>query len=277
MIAGMRRDSAHPTSSPVVSLKGIDRAFDGRQVLRGLSLDIPEGQTTVVMGPSGCGKSVTLKHMIGLLRPDRGEVFFRDTRIDTLRERDLAPIRRRFGMLFQQAALFDSMTVRDNVAFPMRETGMRGPLIDAKVREVLSLVGLEHTLQQMPAELSGGMRKRVGLARALVLGPEVVLYDEPTTGLDPIRADIINEMIIRMQKELTITSVVVTHDLVSAFKVADRMVLLHEGRVRAEGTPEEIQADEDPVVQAFLQGRAHDAEIVQNASSTNDPNSGYST
>lgn len=273
----MRRDSAHPTSSPVVSLKGIDRAFDGRQVLRGLSLDIPEGQTTVVMGPSGCGKSVTLKHMIGLLRPDRGEVFFRDTRIDTLRERDLAPIRRRFGMLFQQAALFDSMTVRDNVAFPMRETGMRGPLIDAKVREVLSLVGLEHTLQQMPAELSGGMRKRVGLARALVLGPEVVLYDEPTTGLDPIRADIINEMIIRMQKELTITSVVVTHDLVSAFKVADRMVLLHEGRVRAEGTPEEIQADEDPVVQAFLQGRAHDAEIVQNASSTNDPNSGYST
>ncbi|MCH2160956.1 MAG: ABC transporter ATP-binding protein [Phycisphaerales bacterium] len=273
----MRRDPELQPDSTVVSLRDVDRSFDGRAVLQGLSLDIPEGQTTVVMGPSGCGKSVTLKHMIGLLRPDKGEVWFRDHRIDNLRERELAPIRRRFGMLFQQAALFDSMTVRDNVAFPMKETGHRGTEVENKVRETLGLVGLADSMNQMPGELSGGMKKRVGLARALVLDPEVVLYDEPTTGLDPIRADVINEMILRMQKELTITSVVVTHDLVSAFKVADRMVLLHEGRVRAEGTPEEIRKSDDPVVTAFLEGRATDVEIVQNATSMEDPETRITT
>ena len=260
----MSHDSELQEPPPVVRLKDVHRSFDGREVLRGLSLEIPRGQTTVVMGPSGCGKSVMLKHIIALLRPDSGEVWFRDQRIDTLREKELAPIRRRFGVLFQQAALFDSMTVRENVAFPMRETGQRGPGIETKVRQVLSLVGLEDTVDQMPAELSGGMRKRVGLARALALDPEVVLYDEPTTGLDPIRSDVINEMILRMQKELTITSVVVTHDLVSAFKVADRMILLHEGRVRAQGTQEDFRASTDPVVQGFLQGRAEDVDLVQN-------------
>ena len=170
-------------------------------------------------------------------------------------ERGLRPIRRRIGFLFQGAALFDSMTVRDNVAFPLLETGQAGPDLEARVRETLDRVGLADTLDKMPAELSGGMRKRVGLARAIVLEPEMVLYDEPTTGLDPIRANVINDLIVRLQRELNITSVVVTHDLDSAFQVADRMVLLHEGRVRMEGTPDEMRHTTDRVARAFLEGR----------------------
>ncbi len=246
----------------VVSLRNIHKSFEGRKVLQGLSLDFPRGLTTVVMGPSGCGKSVMIKHMIGLLKPDTGEVLFNTQRIDKLKERGISAIRRRFGMLFQQAALFDSMNVYDNVAFPMLEAGSPPETIEPKVREVLALVGLEDTLRQMPAELSGGMRKRVGLARAIVLDPEVILYDEPTTGLDPIRADVINELILRMKSKLSVTSVVVTHDLVSAFKVADHMVLLHEGKVRIQGTPEEIKQSDDPVLTGFLEGRAENLNLI---------------
>ena len=166
-----------------------------------------------------------------------------------------APIRRRIGFLFQQAALFDSLTVRENVAFPLRETGQAGPDLEDRVRTTLARVGLEDALDRMPAELSGGMRKRVGLARAIVLEPEVVLYDEPTTGLDPIRANVINDLIVRLQADLAITSVVVTHDLDSAFQVADRMVLLHEGKVRIEGSPDELRTSDDPVLRSFLEGR----------------------
>ncbi len=242
-------------SPPIASLHGVWKSFDGRPVLQGLDLEVPTGGTLVVMGPSGCGKSVMLKHLVGLLRPDSGEIRFHGERIDRLDERRLVPIRRRIGFLFQQAALFDSLTVRENVAFPLRETGHAGPDLEERVRATLSRVGLADTLDRMPAELSGGMRKRVGLARAIVLEPELVLYDEPTTGLDPIRANVINSLIVRLQRELRITSVVVTHDLDSAFQVADRMVLLHQGRVRLAGTPDEVRNSVDPVVRTFLEGR----------------------
>ena len=247
--------TSEETKSPIVSLRGIEKTFDGRPVLRGLDLEIETGRSLVIMGPSGCGKSVLLKHIVGLLRPDSGEVRFHGQRIERMKERGLQPIRRRIGFLFQGAALFDSMTVRDNVAFPLLETGQAGPDLEDRVRETLDRVGLADTLDKMPAELSGGMRKRVGLARAIVLEPEMVLYDEPTTGLDPIRANVINDLIVRLQRELNITSVVVTHDLDSAFQVADRMVLLHQGRVRMDGTPDVMRHTSDPVVRAFLEGR----------------------
>lgn len=250
----MASESAE-TKPPIVSLRGIEKAFDGRPVLRGLDLDIETGRSLVIMGPSGCGKSVLLKHIVGLLRPDSGEVRFHGQRVEAMGERELRPIRRRIGFLFQGAALFDSMTVRDNVAFPLLETGQSGPDLETRVRETLDRVGLADTLDKMPSELSGGMRKRVGLARAIVLEPEMVLYDEPTTGLDPIRANVINDLIVRLQRELSITSVVVTHDLDSAFQVADRMVLLDEGRVRLDGTPDVMRHTSDPVVRAFLEGR----------------------
>ena len=242
-------------ADPIIELRGLRKAFRGQPVLQGVDLAIPSGKALVVMGPSGCGKSVMLKHLVGLLRPDAGEICFHGERIDELNERELVPIRRRIGFLFQQAALFDSLTVRENVAFPLRETGQAGPDLEDRVRTTLARVGLEDALDRMPAELSGGMRKRVGLARAIVLEPEVVLYDEPTTGLDPIRANVINDLIVRLQADLAITSVVVTHDLDSAFQVADRMVLLHEGKVRIEGSPDELRTSEDPVLRSFLEGR----------------------
>lgn len=242
-------------ADPIIELRGLRKAFRGQPVLQGVDLAIPSGRALVVMGPSGCGKSVMLKHLVGLLRPDAGEIRFHGERIDELNERELVPIRRRIGFLFQQAALFDSLTVRENVAFPLRETGQAGPDLEDRVRTTLARVGLEDALDRMPAELSGGMRKRVGLARAIVLEPEVVLYDEPTTGLDPIRANVINDLIVRLQADLAITSVVVTHDLDSAFQVADRMVLLHEGKVRIEGSPDELRTSDDPVLRSFLEGR----------------------
>lgn len=248
--------------APIIRLNALSRAFDGRPVLQDLTLSFPEGLTTVVMGPSGCGKSVMLKHIIGLLQPDSGEVWIQTHRIDKSSEVDLAILRRRFGMLFQQAALFDSMSVHGNVAFPLLEAGWRDDRVDARVHEVLTLVGLADAKNKLPAELSGGMRKRIGLARAIVLSPEVILYDEPTTGLDPIRADVINELILRLKQRLGVTSIVVTHDLVSAYKVADYMVLLHGGRVHLAGTPEQFRASTDPIVVGFLEGRAASAELI---------------
>lgn len=233
----------------------LHKRFGRRKVLCGVSLDFESGKTTVILGASGCGKSVLLKHLVGLLRPDRGEVWFGSTRVDKLPERELGIVRRQIGFLFQQSALFDSDNVRDNIAFPLREHGMHDEhLIEQKVKNVLNLVGLEDTIDQMPSELSGGQRKRVALARAVVLEPRVVLYDEPTTGLDPIRAQVINQLIIKLNTSLGITSIVVTHDIISAYRIADRIVFLHDGKVELEGTAKEFQASENPLVRQFLIG-----------------------
>ncbi len=245
-----------------VRVEALRKSFGRNRVLKDLTLAFPRGKTTVVLGPSGCGKSVLLKHLIGLLHPERGQVYFENERIDTLSERRLAHVRQQIGFLFQQGALFDSMNVYENVAFPLRQIEGRSPYDEeTRVRRVLRLVGLENTLLQQPSELSGGQQKRVALARAVVLEPSVVLYDEPTTGLDPIRSDVINELILKLKQELHVTSIVVTHDLISAFKVADHMVMLHEGRVVLAGAPAEFRASTDPIVSRFLRGEASDEEL----------------
>ena len=260
----MDRDRPQPDGAePILRLVSLHKSFGRLEVLKDMSLDIARGRVTVVLGPSGCGKSVLLKHIIGLLKPDRGKVIFDGTRIDRMRETELWPIRRQFGFLFQHGALFDSMTVGENVAFPLAEhTSLTADDRERRAREVLAMVGLADTLEKMPADLSGGQRKRVALARAIVLEPRVILYDEPTTGLDPIRADVINELILKLQRELQITSVVVTHDLSSAFKIADRMVMLYNGRIVMEGKPEALRRSSDPVVQRFLRGEATSDELA---------------
>ncbi|MDY7108513.1 MAG: ABC transporter ATP-binding protein, partial [Planctomycetota bacterium] len=218
---------------PIVRLVHITKRFGRSTVLRDVSLEFARRRTVVVLGPSGCGKSVMLKHIIGLIRPSSGEVWFEQSRVDGLSEAKLGPIRRQFGVLFQHGALFDSLSVRQNIAFPLVEhTDLDREARRERVRHVLRLVGLSEVEEKMPAELSGGQQKRVALARAIVLEPKVILYDEPTTGLDPIRADVINELILKLRRELNATSIVVTHDLTSAFKVADEMVMLYDGRIR---------------------------------------------
>ncbi len=244
-------------SAPIVRLRGVSKRFDSRVVLRGLDLEIMPGRCTVVLGPSGCGKSVMLKHIIGLLKPDEGEVWFEDTRIDTLSEKKLGPVRKQVGYLFQLGALFDSMSVRENVIFPLREhAANESGSHENRIHEVLDLVGLSASMDQMPSELSGGQRKRVALARAIVLNPRLVLYDEPTTGLDPIRADAIDALILKLQAELQITSLVVTHDLDSAFRIADHLVMLYDGAVVAQGDPQTFRASPEPIVRQFLDAHA---------------------
>jgi phospholipid/cholesterol/gamma-HCH transport system ATP-binding protein len=253
-----------PAPDAIVELRGVCKAFGRLEVLRGVDLAFRAGETTVVLGPSGTGKSVMLKLIVGLLKPDAGEVRFEGERIDPLGEARLAPVRRRIGYLFQQGALFDSLDVFDNVAFPLREAGVRDPAeISRRVDRSLRLVGLGDLGGRMPTELSGGQQKRIALARAIVLEPDVILYDEPTTGLDPIRADLINELIIRLQRTLDVTSIVVTHDLASAFRVADRMVMLHEGGVVLDATPEEFRISEQPVVMRFLRGEASEEDLAE--------------
>ena len=246
-----------------MKVEDLHKRFGSNHVLRGLNLSFKPGQTTVVMGPSGCGKSVMLKHLIGLLHPDSGKVYFDRQRIDQLRESRLGNIRRRIGFLFQQGALFDSMSVGENVGFPLREhTDISAEERRTRVERMLHMVGVPGTHDVDPATLSGGQRKRVALARAIILEPDIILYDEPTTGLDPIRSDIIGEMIQRLQKALQLTSIVVTHDIQLSFRIADRMVLLHEGQVRMTGTPEEFRTTDDVEVRRFLEGRATDDELA---------------
>ncbi len=246
---------------PIVELRNIHKRFGPLKVLRGVDLQLPRGRTTVIIGESGTGKSVLLKHMLGLIHPDRGQVFVDGERVDHLRERQWVPVRKRFGFLFQMGALFDSMTTGENVAFPLREhTTLSDEEIDRMVAEKLALVGLDGVQSKWPAELSGGQRKRVALARAIALNPDVVLYDEPTTGLDPIRADMINDLIIKLRTELGITSVVVTHDMTSAFKVADKIHMLHHGEFIASGTADDFRGSSDPRVRRFVTGDA-DLEI----------------
>ncbi|MDP6059397.1 MAG: ATP-binding cassette domain-containing protein [Pirellulaceae bacterium] len=251
---------------PIIRLVDVHKAFDRLNVLNGVSLDLYEGETTVIVGPSGTGKSVLLKHMIGLTRPDRGEVYFKNRRIDRLSEAQLVDVRCQMGMLFQTAALFDSMTVEENVTFPLVEhTKMTPAERLQRCEKVLKIVGLYGIGRSMPAQLSGGQRKRVALARAVVLEPQVVLYDEPTTGLDPIRADVINELIKNLAQRTGITSVVVTHDMASANKIADRMVMLYDGVVAADATPQAFGQSEEDMVQRFIHGRADrgDLELIR--------------
>jgi phospholipid/cholesterol/gamma-HCH transport system ATP-binding protein len=242
----------------MIRLKHLKKGFNGGHlVLQDVNLDIRRGETIVIIGQSGGGKSVILKHMIGLLQPDGGEVTIDGITISTPTFFDTRTIRKKMGMLFQMGALFDSMTTGENIAFSVREHNrhLSPAQIDDLITEKLELIHLKSEFRnRMPSELSGGMRKRVALARAIALNPEVILYDEPTTGLDPITSDVINDLILDMQKKLKVTSVVVTHDMVSAYKVADRIAMLYEGRIIATGTPEEIRASKNPYVKQFING-----------------------
>lgn len=249
---------------PIVRLVNVTKRFGRQQVLTRVSLDFARGRTTVVLGPSGCGKSVMLKHIIGLIKPSTGEVWYEQTRLDALGEARLGPIRQQFGVLFQHGALFDSLSVGQNVAFPLIEhTRLHRSQRERRVKDVLRLVGLSDAEEKMPAELSGGQQKRVALARAIILRPRVILYDEPTTGLDPIRADVINELILKLKRELQVTSIVVTHDLTSAFKVADEMVMLYDGKILLQGLPDTFRASDAPLVRRFLEGEATPEELAE--------------
>jgi phospholipid/cholesterol/gamma-HCH transport system ATP-binding protein len=242
----------------MIRVEGLSKRFGSKEVLRGVDLEIPDGQAVTIIGRSGTGKSILLKHLIGLIRPDSGKVIVDDKVLDDLDYDQLSEVRRQFGMLFQMAALFDSMTVGENVGLGLREhTNMSDDEVADRVREVLSMVGLSGIEEVKPASLSGGMRKRVGLARAIAMKPRYILYDEPTTGLDPVTADAINVMIRDIQKHLGTTSIVVTHDMKSAEYVSDRVCMLHEGHIIFDGTFEEIRATPDPVVQQFITGSSH--------------------
>jgi phospholipid/cholesterol/gamma-HCH transport system ATP-binding protein len=242
---------------PLIRIRGLHKAFGGQKVLRGVDLDIERGETLVLIGPSGEGKSVLIKHIIGLLQPDAGEIEFDGLPLSGLKERQLGPVRRRIGYLFQNAALFDSFTVAENVAFPLLEAGVKDPSELAKrVHEALDVVELAAHKDKMPINLSGGMRKRVAIARAIISRPEIILYDEPTAGLDPIVTDVIDHMIRRMQRRFAVTSVVITHDMSSVFKVANRIAMLRGGVIYFSGTPEELRSSDDPFIQAFVQGRS---------------------
>ncbi|MBM4108838.1 MAG: ABC transporter ATP-binding protein [Phycisphaerae bacterium] len=243
-------------AAPIIRLEGIHKRFGKQVVLSGVDLDIRPRQTTVVLGPSGSGKSVMLKHIVGLLRPDAGRVFFDGQRVDHLRDRELRIVRLQIGFLFQLGALFDSDTVADNVAFPLVEhTRLSPEERRQRAIEALRRVDMEGAEDKLPSQLSGGQRKRVALARAIVLQPRVVLYDEPTTGLDPIRADGIDQLVVRLKRELGVTGIVVTHDLNSARKVADRVVMLLHGRIAADGVFADLEQCPDPQVQQFLLGK----------------------
>jgi phospholipid/cholesterol/gamma-HCH transport system ATP-binding protein len=246
--------SADEATAPMVSVQDLWKSFGDNHVLTGIDLDVAEGSTVVILGGSGSGKTVLMKHMIGLLKPDRGKVIIDGENIVPLDERELERVRRKFGMVFQGAALFDSMTVYENVSFPLREhTDFSEEEIRAKVREKLGIVGLQKVEERYPAELSGGMRKRVGLARAIVRDPKIVLYDEPTTGLDPITTDYVDDMILTAKRELRVTQVVISHDIASSFKVADKVAFLFKGKIVAEGPPEELRHSQHPELKHFLQ------------------------
>ena len=241
----------------MIEIINLSKSFTRSKVLNSLNLIINSGERIVIIGRSGCGKSVLLKHIIGLIKPDMGQVIIDGNDVTRLEEYEMDKIRLSFGMLFQGAALFDSMTVGENVGFTLREhTDMPEKDIRKKVAESLELVGLKGIEKLMPSELSGGMKKRVGLARAICNNPKIILYDEPTTGLDPIMADAINDLIIDLNNKLNVTSIAVTHDMVSAFKIADRIAMLYNGKIITIGTPDEIKNTKDPVVKQFITGAA---------------------
>jgi phospholipid/cholesterol/gamma-HCH transport system ATP-binding protein len=248
----------------VIVIKNLTKKFGDNVVLDNISLSIEKGKTTVVIGPSGCGKTVLIKNFIVLLRPSSGEVYFKDRRIDNLPDRELDEVRTHYGFLFQGGALFDSFSVAENIMFPIMQhhkiTDWRE--VEDIVKAKLAMVGLDGFQNYYPARLSGGQRKRVALARAIALNPEVILYDEPTTGLDPIRADIINELILKLQRELGVTTVVVTHDMASAYKIADRIIMLHNGKIIADGDAKHIRNHPHPQVQQFINGQASEDDLA---------------
>ena len=245
----------HSAVEPKISVAGIFKAFGAKQVLRGIDLDIMPGESLVVVGGSGAGKTVFVKHLIGLLQPDEGQVMVGGVNLALASSAEVLELRKRFGMSFQEGALFDSMTVFDNIAFPIRRhTGRTPAEVSERVRECLATVRLEGVEGKFPAELSGGMRRRVGFARAIALEPEILLFDEPTTGLDPINTAAIANVINRMRRQMRITSVTITHDMTLAFRIADRIAMLREGRIIALERAERFAALEDPYVRAFLEG-----------------------
>jgi phospholipid/cholesterol/gamma-HCH transport system ATP-binding protein len=238
----------------IIEIKDLHKSFGSSQVLTGINLDIDEGSTCVILGGSGSGKTVLMKHMIGLLTPDSGRVVVDGEDVQGLGAEEWARVRRKFGMVFQAAALFDSMTVYENVSFPLREhTHVSEAESREIVRKKLSIVGLKGVEEKYPADLSGGMRKRVGLARAIILDPKIVLYDEPTTGLDPITTDYVDEMILDAKRELGVTSVVISHDIASAFKVADKIAFLYQGQIVEQGPGPQLRNSQHPAVKHFLQ------------------------
>lgn len=239
----------------MIEIINLSKSFGNNKVLDNLNLIINAGEVIVIIGRSGCGKSVLLKHIIGLLKPDLGQVIIDGSEITRMEEAEMDKLRLSFGMLFQGAALFDSMTVGENVGFALREhMGIPESEIQEKVRVALEMVGLKGIEDLMPAELSGGMKKRVGLARAICNNPKIILYDEPTTGVDPIMADAINDLIVELNSKLKVTSIVVTHDMVSAYKIADRIAMLYKGRIVSVGKPDEIKNTQDSVVKQFVTG-----------------------
>jgi phospholipid/cholesterol/gamma-HCH transport system ATP-binding protein len=244
----------------VIKVEGLTKSFRGQPVLRGLDLEVPTGSITILIGRSGGGKSVFLKHLIGLLYPDSGRVLIDDLDLVGLRGRALDAVRRRYGVVFQGGALFDSMTCRDNVAFPLREK-LRLPREEAakRVEAALSQVGLEGIGHKYPAEVSGGMRKRVAIARALVTEPEIIFFDEPTTGLDPVLVNTIHHLILELHRRFHFTALVVSHEIPEIFEIADRVAMLHEGRIVEVGPPEAIQASQQRVVRQFIRGEPENA------------------
>ncbi|MDQ7857435.1 MAG: ATP-binding cassette domain-containing protein [Armatimonadota bacterium] len=247
-----------PAPNPVVvAVRDVWKSFGAKTALAGVSLEVRRGEVQVIMGPSGCGKSVLLKHLVALLRPDRGEIWVFDRPVHALPDGELDALRIRMGVVFQSAALFDSMSVGDNVAFPLRRHRRLAPeTVARRVAELLAMVEMDGTEALLPAALSGGMRKRVGIARALALDPALILYDEPTSGLDPLTARTVDDLILRLRRDLGVTSVVVTHSVDSAFRLADRLAVMEAGRLLASGTPAEIVASGHPFIKQFLDTRA---------------------
>ena len=245
--------AAAAASAPMIDVQDLYKSFNGFPVLKGVSLQMAEGTTTVVLGGSGSGKTVLMKHIMGLFKPDSGRVIVDGQDISTMGRQELSTFRERMGMVFQSAALFDSMTVGDNVAFPLREHGnFKEEEIVEKVKKTLAVVDLHDVEGKYPAELSGGMRKRVGLARAIIRDPKIVLYDEPTTGLDPLTTESVDEMILNARERLKVTSVVISHDIGSAFHIADRIAVINEGRIVEEGAPAHVRKSQEPFTRQFL-------------------------
>lgn len=242
----------------MIEIRGLKKSFGSQQVLRGIDLTIKDGETVAIIGQSGCGKSVMLKHIIGLLKPDEGDVVVDEVNIGRASRKELEKVRSTIGFLFQSAALFDSMNVSDNITLGLREHGVTDmQRLDAIVAEKLAMVGLSGSANKMPSELSGGMRKRVGLARALATNPRYIFYDEPTTGLDPITSDQIDELIKQVTDRLNVTSLIITHDIFTVDRIAKRVIFLHQGKVYFDGTPIELRASSDPTVKLFLERYSH--------------------